>query len=228
MTKIRDILIWLYSIPINYKIFPKEIAKKLPLRVHYRVKCVGLYKNCIEIHNENIYKGMIQIGLPKPADSHYDGNKSTLSFETDNSKIIFLGRADFLESVKLRVYEKGVLTIGDGFFSNSNVSINCSKAITIGSMAQLGWDVEMIDTDGHDILTLDGEKINPDKEIVIGDNVWIGARTSILKGTVIPNDCVIGYGSIVSKKLDEANAIYAGISAKKIKNGICWNREKTS
>ena len=63
--KIRNLLIWIYSIPINYKVFPKEIARKLPLRISYKTKCKGLYRGCIEIKCNNIYKGMIQFGMPQ-------------------------------------------------------------------------------------------------------------------------------------------------------------------
>lgn len=225
--KIRNIVIWIYSIPINYKIFPREIARKLPLRVNTKVKCSGLYKGCIEIRSDYIYKGMIQIGLPMETYSHNDKTPSCLHFETNKGKIIFYGKADFYESVAIRIYEDGVLEIDDGFFCNSNASINVSKKVSIGKMAQWGWNVEIIDTDGHDILDESGNKINPDKEIFIGDNVWIGANSTVLKGAVIPDGCIVGYGSLVSKRFEKKNTIMAGVPAKVVKYDIHWRREKS-
>ena len=33
--------------------------------------------------------------------------------------------------------------------------------------------------------------------MIIGDNVWIGANTVILRGSIIDNGCVIGAGSVI-------------------------------
>ena len=225
--KIRNLLIWIYSIPINYKIFPREVAKKLPLRVNYNVRCIGLRKGCIEIHSDSVYKGMIQIGLPQEVSSHDDKSPSCLYFETENGRMIFNGRADFYESIAIRIYEDGILEIGDGFMSNTNASINVSKGVTIGKNAQWGWNVEIIDTDGHDILDSDMKKCNPDNKIVIGDDVWLGAKSSLLKGAVIPNNSVVGYGSIISKQFDEPNVIIVGSPGKIVKHNISWSRDKT-
>lgn len=37
------------------------------------------------------------------------------------------------------------------------------------------------------------------EEVIIGNDVWIGARTTILYGSVIPDKCVIGAGTIITK-----------------------------
>jgi acetyltransferase-like isoleucine patch superfamily enzyme len=51
--------------------------------------------------------------------------------------------------------------------------------------------------------------------IVIGDDVWIGANSTILDGAEIENGVVVGANSIVSGKL-EAYCIYVGNPLKKI------------
>lgn len=224
--KIRNLLIWIYSIPINYKVFPKEIARKLPLRISYKTKCKGLYRGCIEIKCNNIYKGMIQFGMPQGSFGMDMDAPSWLLMER-GARIVFFGPADFSATASVRVFENGLLEIREGFFSNANASINVSKRVVIGANAQWGWNVEIIDTDGHDIKNAAGEKINPDEEIIIGDDVWIGAKASVLKGSVIPDGCIVGYGSIVSKKYTEPHVVMAGAPAKVIKKDIYWSREKS-
>ena len=51
---------------------------------------------------------------------------------------------------------------------------------------------------------------------MIGSDVWIGARVTVLMGAKINNRVVVGAGSLVNKDL-ESGYIYAGIPAKKIK-----------
>jgi acetyltransferase-like isoleucine patch superfamily enzyme len=79
-----------------------------------------------------------------------------------------------------------------------------------------------MDTDHHRIKNDKGEIINEPEEIIIGDKVWIGCRALVLKGTVVPSNAVIAANSVVSKELEQENALYAGIPAKMIKQNVTW------
>jgi acetyltransferase-like isoleucine patch superfamily enzyme len=50
----------------------------------------------------------------------------------------------------------------------------------------------MFNSDTHKIYDDEGNVTNEAKEIVVGDKIWIGCRSTILKGAVILNNCVIG------------------------------------
>ena len=226
VTKLKNAYIWLYSLKINRKIFEKELAKKCPLRIMPGTKIKGLYKGCIDIQSDNIYKGMIQFGMEQGSYGKRAKKQSVLMFE-GNGKIIFTGHADFAATAEVTVYNNAVLKIDDGFFSNSNVVINVTKSVNIGKNAQIGWNVEIIDTDGHDICNMNGEKINTDMPVNIGDDVWIGARAAILKGAKIPDGCIVGYGSLVTKAFTDEHSVIAGTPAKKIKDNVTWRRKKT-
>jgi len=73
----------------------------------------------------------------------------------------------------------------------------------------------IIDSDFHNVKdhNLDGES----GEIVIEDDVWIGAKATVLKGVRIGKGAVVAVGSVVTKDVP-ANAIVAGIPAKVIKD----------
>lgn len=58
-------------------------------------------------------------------------------------------------------------------------------------------------------------KLNP-KDIIIGNGVWIGSNSTILAGVTIGDGTVIAAGAVVTKDC-EANYLYAGVPAKKIK-----------
>lgn len=55
------------------------------------------------------------------------------------------------------------------------------------------------------------------KDIVVQDGCWIGASCTILPAVSIANGCVIAAGSVVTKST-EANGLYAGVPAKRIKD----------
>ncbi len=54
-------------------------------------------------------------------------------------------------------------------------------------------------------------------DILIKNNVFLGANCTILPGTIINENVIVGAGSLVEGEL-EANAIYVGIPCKKVKS----------
>ncbi|NLD48944.1 MAG: acyltransferase [Clostridiaceae bacterium] len=54
------------------------------------------------------------------------------------------------------------------------------------------------------------------KPIIIGENTWIGARTTILPGVTIGNYCVVAAGSVVNRDVPDYTVV-AGVPAKKVK-----------
>jgi len=115
---------------------------------------------------------------------------------------------------------KGSITIGKNLSANSNSSINSSDGgtVIIGDNVLIGPNV-VIRASDHNFAKLDipiNAQGHAGGKIIIGDNVWIGANAVITKNVSIGNNSIIGAGSIVTKDV-EANSIYAGNPAKKIK-----------
>ena len=80
--------------------------------------------------------------------------------------------------------------------------------------------------DKHSIVDMHtGERINPSRSVRIADRVWIGRGVQILKGTVLQQESVVGAGSLVSRAFEEGNCVVAGVPARIIKKGICWDRK---
>ena len=66
--------------------------------------------------------------------------------------------------------------------------------------------------------------MNSPKEIIIGNHVWLCAKSTILKGTVISDNSVIGFGTVISGKYTESNVLVAGMQSQIKKKEIDWNR----
>lgn len=69
------------------------------------------------------------------------------------------------------------------------------KHIFIGKNCLLSLGIWFRTADPHLIYSIDTKKrVNPSKSIFIGDNVWIGQNSLILKGTQIHSGSIVGGG----------------------------------
>lgn len=104
------------------------------------------------------------------------------------------------KNVSFRV-ESGEMTIGTSFF-NQGCSITCMENIQIGDNCLFGPNVVVVDHD-HEYRYIDERRGNHYRKspIIIGNNVWIGANVTILRGSQIGDGSVIGAGCVVRGKI---------------------------
>ena len=62
--------------------------------------------------------------------------------------------------------------------------------------------------------------------IIIGDRAWLCMRSVILKGSVIPDGCIVGANSLVTKQFCTSNTLLAGNPAREIKYNVQIYNEK--
>jgi len=108
--------------------------------------------------------------------------------------------------------ENAVIEIG----KNSRINGACIHAfskIIIGENCLIAANTQIIDANGHELMMKSPEKrihsSDKGKEIIIKDNVWIGADCFILGGTTIGEGAIITAGSIV-KGTVPARCIFGG------------------
>ena len=111
----------------------------------------------------------------------------------------------------LETNNNGIISIGDNC-SFSGVSICSDLSISLGNDVLCGANTMIADRDGHS----DKYPQFKPKCIIIGNNVWIGMNSVIMKGVTIGDNSIIGANSIVTKDIP-ANCIAAGNPCKVIK-----------
>ena len=102
----------------------------------------------------------------------------------------------------------------------SGAVICASNSVVIGRQCLFGADVMVFDTDFHPVDP-DGRRGKSESEadaraVAIHDNVFIGARSIIMKGVTIGQGSVIGAGSIVTRDIPPFT-IAAGNPAQSLK-----------
>lgn len=148
----------------------------------------------------------------------YTGNLKTTFIMEKNSKILVKGKFYFYTGCKVVVRENAELILGNGSFINVDSKIYCKEKIEIGTNTFIGEEVIIRDTDEHNIIR---KKYKNTLPIKIGNHVWIGMRSMILKGVTVGDNTIIAAGSIVTKDIP-SNCLAAGNPAKVIKHNISW------
>lgn len=106
------------------------------------------------------------------------------------------------------------VSIGRNFNNTANLTISSRGSIDIGCNVLVSWGTWICDTDFHKIKNIEtGQISNPDGKVVIGDDVWICAHSSIMKNACIPNGCIVGTNSLVRNKFSKEHSLIAGIPA---------------
>jgi acetyltransferase-like isoleucine patch superfamily enzyme len=123
--------------------------------------------------------------------------------------------------------EQAFISIGYNSRINGTY-IHAQAGIKIGKNVVIAAGVNIIDSNGHEINSLNRTSGRDEpKQIIIGDNVWIGLNSIVLKGTNIGNNCVVGAGSVVKGVFPE-NSIIAGNPAIIVRNLDILNENRNS
>ena len=109
----------------------------------------------------------------------------------------------------------GEIFIDDYVLMSPGTNLRCAKKISIGKSSMIASDVTITDSDWHGIYDRTDYVALP-KEVEIEENVWIGERSIVLKGSKIGKNSIIGAGSVVAGDIPE-NCIFAGNPAKFVK-----------
>ncbi|NRA17831.1 MAG: acyltransferase [Oceanospirillaceae bacterium] len=197
------------SVFFNFYYLPWRQAIKLPIMVSHRTKFDKLQGKINLTPGTKTAKIRLGFGKVQVADSAY----SRFIWSMDPTGVVnFPLKAKIGTGSKLFI--SGELTIGNGCNFTGETSIVCRDQISFGEGCLISWQTLFMDTDFHKIHNQQGIWQNSDRAVIIGNKVWIGARTNILKGVVIGDNTVISAAANVVKSFPEADNILGGNPAK--------------
>jgi acetyltransferase-like isoleucine patch superfamily enzyme len=151
-------------------------------------------------------QGPVRIGLGV----HLHGAVNHGALQMGRRSRLFSRVGLYFESVNGRV------TIGEFTFLNRRTEVICASAVDIGRRCAISWDVCITDTDLHSV-----SGSHSTAPVLIGDNVWIGARTIVLKGVTIGDGAIVAAGSVVTSDVPP-RALVGGNPARVIREEVIW------
>lgn len=200
----------------------KIINSKITLKNNAKL----VIEDNVEINDFDIYinGGVVKLGKASIF-SRASYRKPKLFVENGNVTIAnnCIVRADIL------CHYGGELTIGEYTGINENTNIRCAEKISIGAFNMISYECLIFDNNTHEILSheerrkqtikdfpyigLEHNKANS-ASVYIGNDVWVGQRAVILKGSVIEDNAIVGTGAVVAGKTISGNSIAVGNPAK--------------
>ncbi|WP_395052136.1 acyltransferase [Flavobacterium sp.] len=190
--------------------FFKKLVIDFSYKLHVRNTEVLMGNKIIEINNFNHKNAIIGIH------TRIFEEAKICNHLNDRTKIVIGENTDIRGELMLFGHA-GEIIIGDYCFVGENSKIWSAKKIVIGNRVLISHNVNIHDNNSHPtdknlrhedfkhIKNLGLQKINDlnEKQVIIGDDCWIGFNSTILKGVTIGKSVIIGANTLVTKDVPD-------------------------
>lgn len=136
---------------------------------------------------------------------------------TDGGRIQF-GASTAIDRFATVIVKHGSLAAGANLYLGVGAVVVARESIKIGENVLIAEHVTIRDQD-HAIVPTEGQgRVGfTTSPIVIGDNVWLGAKVTVIQGVTIGNNVVVGANSVVTHDLPD-NCVAVGAPARVVRH----------
>ncbi|MHB8694271.1 MAG: acyltransferase [Solirubrobacteraceae bacterium] len=207
------------SIAFNLRYLPTDQAIRLPILVSHRMAIFN-FNGTVTVP-DGASTGSVLLGFG--ANGAFDFRRSRSVWQNAGA-VVFEGPARLGHGFKLVTADSGTVRFGPDFVLSAESQIVCRDAISFGPGCLVSWEVLLLDTDYHPLIAQDGSQSEICAPIVLGERVWLGARSTVLKGVTLGNDTVVAAGAVVNRSDPEGHAVLGGNPARRVREGVRWQR----
>ncbi len=213
----------LKTIFLNFHYFTFSNAIKFPVIIYRSVR-LKKTKGQIIIDAQKIKPGMVNIGKEMYG---FQWKHDYTIWEQTGGSVIFEDGVGLGKGTFIHVGENAVLRLGENVNLGGDDRIICMESITIKSNTMIAWDVQIIDTDFKATLnTILNTRNSQKKAIIIGKNNWLCFGSTILKGSITPDFCIVGAKTLINRDFHDSGeniVLAAGNNAKVVVQNIRYD-----
>jgi maltose O-acetyltransferase len=116
-------------------------------------------------------------------------------------------------------FHSSLIKIGDNCLLNGTI-VHSRDTVIIGDNCMFGPGVVILDNDSHNTSIDPAARrtgritVSP---VIIGNNVWVGMHSILMKGVHIGDNSIIASGSVITKDVP-SNQLFGGNPARFLKN----------
>ena len=169
-------------------------------------------KNTIIIDDNIDYQSIIHIKV--------FGDNNHILIKNCNARISLLMGTDDGRAIHNSSFE-----FGESYSGNTNyIMMEDNTHIKIGDNCMFSTGIMFRCTDDHAIIDIRTKNvINKANSIEIGDHVWLGMNSTVLKNSKVANGCVVGLNTVVAGKFEKENCVLVGNPARIVRENIEWD-----
>jgi acetyltransferase-like isoleucine patch superfamily enzyme len=153
-------------------------------------------------------------------------SKFSISIEGDGHEITFEGGGSIHAISVVARQSQCRLMLGRGvtLTGHSEFAMHETSSITVGPDCMLAPNVRFRTSDAHPIVdATTRERLNPARDITVGEHVWLAAESIVLKGADIGAGSIVATRSVVTGTIP-VNSLAAGVPARVIRSNVTWER----
>lgn len=156
--------------------------------------------------------------------------KLNLVMDCDNGTLTVGPSSKHGFDMSIRIGQDATVAIGADVTTTSRCIISAVEGATvsIGDDVMIASGNQIRADDAHPIFDVTtGKRVNPVRDIHIGNHVWLAGQAVALAGAHIGDGSVIGFRSLIKGRVPN-NCIAAGTPAKVLRRNIAWERPHLS
>lgn len=100
----------------------------------------------------------------------------------------------------------------------ADIRVMSERDVAIGFDCIVGWGSVITDSDWHTMVARSRQA-----DVTIHDRVWVAHGVSILKGTCLPEGCVVAAHSLVNSGSFAPRSLIGGCPAKVLRSDVSWD-----
>ncbi len=193
MQELRYIVPTLYF-NFHYLPFRQAIHLSIVLYKPHLLACKGKVR--LEPEDGRIYHGMVRMGFRMV--SIYPDNGIT--WEKKGGTVVFQGNCTIGNDCHVSFGPKTNVVFGHGFAARACFRLASYVNMIFKRYTRFGWDCLCMDTNFHPIYDMKTKEYKPTSgPIVIGDYNWFGMGCKVMHSVTIPERCIFGMGTVVTR-----------------------------
>lgn len=154
-------------------------------------------------------KGFLRIGFPLPGTIPFATFPESVVALGENSELICDDTVIIAPGASIRISDGAKLHFKGRNVIAHNLTLLCSKQVTLGFGTSLSWFVTLVDDDKHRFFNQAGKQMrNLYRTLEIGEWVGLQMNVTVPRGLKIGNHAVVAAGTVVRQDIPESCLAY--------------------
>lgn len=153
---------------------------------------------------------------------------STVRFRSTGGGLLYLSSNKHPYRLDLTIWNDSTMAFGKDCYLNGCLHAIASErqSIIVGDDCLMSFGIWMRTADPHLLYSCDTHKrINGSESIFIGDHVWLGQDSMILKGSRIGSGSILAAKALLSGKNVPSNQCWGGVPARMVSNNVFYRSD---